>query len=221
MNHLSAFIWHYLHSVKSMPDFLCHDPGTNLLPDSFCFWAKQKLTLRRFGCRLSSYCIFFCCGTCDCFLRIVSKHVALLCKSYRSNVSVCVFLTIQGLCWSSDVYTGCVCVCVSCNTFRFQSNVPLREMVALHLGSVYLVNVFQITLITTPFKCPVKPGKHLPFLRAHTKPYHDERGLFGVQFPAWGFDGRKRQMKYLFSVDPRSRPLKLVDVWKTWWLKKR
>lgn len=112
MNHLSAFIWHYLHSVKSMPDFLCHDPGTNLLPDSFCFWAKQKLTLRRFGCRLSSYCIFFCCGTCDCFLRIVSKHVALLCKSYRSNVSVCVFLTIQGLCWSSDVYTGCVCVCL-------------------------------------------------------------------------------------------------------------
>ena len=152
-----------------------------------------------------TYSLKTCCST----MQIWPQQRFSLCVPDHPGF-VLIFRRVHGL-----------CVCVSCNTFRFQSNVPLREMVALHFGSVYLVHVFQITLITTPFKYPVKPGKHLPFLRAHTKPYHDERGLFGVQFPAWGFDGRKRQMKYLFSVDPRSRPLKLVDVWKTWWLKKR
>lgn len=138
---------------------------------------------------------------------------------YYANLTAATFQFVcsspSRVCADLQTCTRVVCVCVSCNTFRFQSNLPLREMVALHLGSVYLVNVFQITLITTPFKNPVKPGKHLPFPQPHQTISRRTRGLFGVQFPAWGFDGRKRQMKYLFSVDPRSRPLKLVDVWKT------
>ena len=30
-------------------------------------------------------------------------------------------------------------------------------------------------------------------------------GVPGLRWPAWGFDGRKRPMKYIFTVDPRTR----------------
>eukprot|EP00434_Breviolum_minutum_P026118 symbB.v1.2.023094.t1/scaffold2090.1/size89944/3 len=48
-------------------------------------------------------------------------------------------------------------------------------------------------------------GVFLPYEQPVPLPGFGWLSLFGVQFPAWGFDGRKRQMKYLFSVDPRSR----------------
>lgn len=113
MNHLSVFIWQYLHDVKSMPYFLCHDPRTNLLPDFFCFWAKQKLTLRRFGRRLSSYCIFcllrdlrlyftYSVKTCCATMQILPQQRFSLCVPHLSGF-VLIFRLIHCL---------CVCVCL-------------------------------------------------------------------------------------------------------------
>ena len=43
-------------------------------------------------------------------------------------------------------------------------------------------------------------------------------GVPGLRWPAWGFDGRKRPMKYIFTVDPRTRHR--VAAWhrfQRWW----
>lgn len=54
---------------------------------------------------------------------------------------------------------------------------------------------------------PKNYGKDVFLPYEHAAPFAGLEWLSvpGLRWPAWGFDGRKRPMKYIFTVDPRTR----------------